>query len=468
MMSTEVQAKIETSPKDPGVYIFYYKNQPLYVGKASNLKNRLRSYLKITDIKTQSLHEEATRLDYLTLRSEIEALIEESRLIKELKPKYNILWRDDKSYLYVAITRHSAMTRNSAPKIFVTHKNLKTRLAKFKVQLIGPFTDGNALRLAMKTIRRYFPYCTCLRPHFRECLNAQIGRCAGFCCLKTTSVIAREAKIATPATAVRARDDGRKEYARNIRKIKMILTGQSKKLLKTLTDPKEHEALGIIFEHREFLGAVGEFSRSGGNTASSEHPAGDLARPVRYQFKTNGKSPRGKKGLPQEQTYSGSEKQFPDGSKIECYDNSNFAGKEAVGAMTALVKKDNVWMPDKNSYRKFKIKTTPTRDDPRMIYEVVSRRLNHPEWAYPDLIIIDGGITQLNAALKAQMDCQNPEAKKIKITSFPKPQRVLLGWPNAPKEILELAERAIYQTHNFVIRYHRQVRNKELFATINK
>jgi len=437
---------IRSAPKDPGIYIFRQDKISLYVGKAANLRDRLKSYLpvgrqglKITDSKTQSLHEEATKLSYITLRSDIEALIEESKLIKKLEPKYNILWRDDKSYLYVALTRQSY------PKIFITHKSLNAKryTSRRKVgtptsplknlneasglnpTLIGPFTDGNALRLVMKIIRRYFPYCTCFRPHFRDCLNAQIGKCLGFCCKKTTS----------DASEVEVMNGEKKEYARNIRKIKMILRGQSKKLLKSLTNEKEKGALEKIFEHRDFVQNVGnvrDVRNEQAERSNPEHPTSNISR-------------------------------------IECYDISNFAGKEAVGAMTALMKHESgimnyEWVADKSQWRKFRIKSAPTRDDPRMIYEIVSRRLKHTEWPYPDLIVIDGGITQYHAALKAQSE--TPEAKNIKITAYPKPQKVLLGWPNAPKEILELAERAIYQTHNFVIRYHRQVRDKALFDII--
>ena len=132
-MKSSVITKIKSAPKEPGVYIFRSgkKSLPLrglplakgegvlYVGKAANLRARLKSYLKITDIKTEALHQEATRLDLIPLRSEIEALIEESRLIKELKPRYNVLWRDDKSYHYVYFTREAF------PKIFIGQIRLK-------------------------------------------------------------------------------------------------------------------------------------------------------------------------------------------------------------------------------------------------------------------------------------------------------------------------------------------------------
>src|SRR3989344_4118874 len=105
LSSTHQFIPIEKVPKRCGVYIFYHNQIPLYVGKASNLKNRLQSYLKITDFKTEALHRDADRLKLIKLRSNIEALIVESRLIKSLKPKLKILWRDDKSYFYVYFTR---------------------------------------------------------------------------------------------------------------------------------------------------------------------------------------------------------------------------------------------------------------------------------------------------------------------------------------------------------------------------
>jgi len=301
-MKATIVKKIKSAPKDPGVYIFRAGSQVLYVGKAANLRARLKSYLKITDVKTESLHEETSRLEYIILRSEIEALIEEARLIKSLKPKYNVLLSDDKSYNYVAFTKEKF------PKVFITHKNLHSRNYKLKVERIGPFTDGKSLRIVIKLLRRICPFCTCFQSHLRDCLNAQIGKCPGYCCLKNTV-------------------SDNKEYRKIIRKIKMVLTGQSKRLIKQVKDERERAALENIFEHRPFI------------TFSTRKKISD----------------------------------FPEGFKIEAYDISNFAGKEAVGAMTALVRKHGVWMSDKNSYRKFKIKSAPNRDDPRMIEEVVSR-----------------------------------------------------------------------------------------------
>lgn len=440
-MKATIANKIKSAPKEPGVYIFYGNKNVrlprsarndgkrerhfiLYVGKAANLHNRLKSYLKITDHKTEALHQEATSLKYITLKSDIEALIEESRLIKELKPKYNVLFSDDKSYSYVAFTRETYS------KVFVTHKSLSPKLypkpnTRYPI-LIGPFTDGGSLRLVMKLLRRQFPYCTCTQSHLRDCLNAQIGKCLGFCCAKISiPVIARNKmtkqsnnNVRSPLRQLADRDD--KKYKQNIKMIKAILKGQSKKLLKSMRDENEKEALENILNHRDYLNESVSSTRSG------------LREEIGFI------------------------------KRVECYDNSHLTGKEAVGAMTALVKAGNEWLPDKNSYRKFKIKSSATQDDPKMMYEIVSRRLNHPEWPYPDLIIIDGGITQYNAALRAQRE--NEMAKNIKIISFAKPNQKILGIENPTPELKKVVQKAIYQTHNFVIRYHRQIRRKEFIS----
>ena len=414
-MDSKIKDIINTAPSGPGVYIFYaadgVKMVPLYIGKAANLKNRLRSYLKPIDFKNQALQREATYLEIKILNSEIAALIEESRLIKRLKPKYNVIWRDDKSYLYVAFTQEKF------PRILITHQKPRVSgVGKIKT-LIGPFTDGSALRLVLKLLRRHFPYCTCMQKHLRLCINTQINKCLGFCCQKNSQPSAEELE----------------KYRRHIKAVQAVLRGSNKKILNSLTDTKEIQAIKKIFEHREYL-----------NVPAS-----------------------------QPQSLSKRRENFPDAlldlkkiSKIECYDNSNLAGKEAVGALTVLIKHNNTWVPDKNQWRKFKIKSAPTRDDPRMIHEVVSRRLKHLEWPLPDLIIIDGGLIQFRNAQKALSESgylNNP----TRLISFAKPHRLIFGLTaqaipltSLSPEFQKLIEQAIYLTHNFVIRYHRSVRRK--------
>jgi excinuclease ABC subunit C len=410
-MNISIIQKIESAPTTPGVYLFYKNKSPLYIGKASNLRARLRYYLKNDDLKIKTLRQEANNLKLIKLFSPIEALIEESRLIKMIKPRYNVLWRDDKNYSYIAFTKEKF------PKVYVTHQpkieNWKLKIGNLrpKAEYIGPFTDGASLKITLKTLRRYFPYCTCLARHSfgeselhrRQCLNAHIGNCLGACCSR-------------PDDSLSTIDDRRLliSYRNNIRNLKNILSGKNKKFLSRLQPSSEMIAVENIMDHSPYL--------ENDNTLK----------------------------------------------KIECYDVSNFAGKEAVGAMTTL-NRELRWTTNKNDWRKFKIKTSATRDDPRMIAEIFERRLNHPEWPYPDLIVIDGGVTQYNAANKVLNKFLNHKSKirSLKLISFAKPNKKIIGlenlslkYQNFIKQLSEerIIEKIINQTHHFVINYHRQKR----------
>jgi excinuclease ABC subunit C len=380
-MKASIIKKIKSSPKTPGVYIFYKNKEVLYIGKAVNLCNRLKNYLRITDLKTKLLHQETTNIKWLELSSPIEALIKESSLIKTLKPKLNVYWQDDKNHFFVSFTK------DDFPKVKITHQPKDQRA-------LGPFTDGKALRLVLKIIRRHFPYCTCRENHLRICLNSQIDNCFGFCCQKKNIITVEQKKI----------------YNQSLKTIKDILNGKKKNLLKRITRDSDLWAIDNILSHSEFL------------------------NDSKWQ-------------------------------RIECYDISNLSGKEAVGAMTVLKNDAGHWQSEIREFRKFKIKNSPTQDDPRMIAEILTRRLNHPEWSYPDLIVIDGGITQYNAAQKAL----DKTKTAIKLISFAKPQKKILGLSKlttADKKIIKelkeerIIERIIKQTHNYAINYHRQLRDK--------
>ncbi len=398
--SVAIKEKIKTAPKTPGVYIFYEKREILYIGKASSLRNRLKSYLKAGDFKNDRLHENATDLKFIVLRSEIEALIEEAKLIKKYNPPYNVLWRDDKTYFY------ALFSREKFPRISVVHKNqLHTGGDKpMASDVIGPFTEGRALRLVLKMLRRYFPYCTCPKPHFRICLNAQIGNCFGFCCKNG----------AEPAT------EQIKKYGKNIRIIKNFLLGKPLKGFFKGLKPEEKSALEKILAHREFL-------ENFDTEAASRPQAG--------------------------------------GYLIECYDISHLSGKETVAGMTAWNFSGGSISPRKDFWRKFIIRTAKPSDDPAAMTEAVSRRLNHPEWPYPSLMVIDGGAGQFAAARKAAS--KYPEARKIKIISFAKPDQEIYGLGEKPApiskaddDLKKIIPRVISDTHDFAVRFHRQRRKK--------
>lgn len=365
-----INAKIRTAPNAPGVY--YFKNKKgaiLYIGKALNLRARLRSYVAKSGLalKTESLVNEAVSVSWEELSSETAALIRESELIKKLLPKYNILMRDDKQYLYVGITREDF------PKIFLTHQPTNTLpYADF----IGPFTDAGSVRTVLKSLRKAFPYCSCFRPHKNLCLNARIGRCFGVCCLKEATELSSQLA----------------SYQNNIRAIKKILSGKNKSLLaelkkqmRTLSRSQHYEEAGKIRNQLLALERIFAHQPTLKQDVSSDRAKALAQLALLLKLKTTIR-------------------------RIEGYDISNIHGSFAYGSMVVFVD----GLPAKDQYRIFRIKmlanppmdvrrpfAKTNSDDPAMMHETITRRLHHPEWQFPDVMLIDGGPTQLQAALRA-------------------------------------------------------------------
>ncbi|KKS37488.1 MAG: hypothetical protein A3G49_04005 [Candidatus Sungbacteria bacterium RIFCSPLOWO2_12_FULL_41_11] len=462
-------------PHKPGVYIFKDRHQkPLYIGKAGNLKNRLAFYFSqtIKIPKIAKLLEEAKKIQILETASEIEALIKEAELIKKYLPKYNVLMRDDKGYFYIGFTKeifpkilitHQPDTRpkyqNPNPKSQTKHKIQKL---KHEISYIGPFTDGNALKITLRLLRRIFPYCTCKETHKRPCLNAEIGRCPGYCCFDNNSKFKiLNPKFETNSKSKILNSKQRLEYQSNIKNIMAVLRGKKKQLIhelknkmSTMSKNQEFEKAAVlrdqlfglknIFEHRQTL-EVRPLAR--GQTSA------ELENRLKILLHTA-------KNI----------------SRIEGYDISNISGTEATSSMVVFSKQANSYAPDKNQYRKFKIKTVHQISDVDMMREVITRRFNHPEWIYPDLIVMDGGKPQLNAAtaaLKSQIPKHKPQINsKFKIpiiTALAKQNEELyierwrfpIKLKKQPQEILHLFQRIRDESHRFAKKYHHKLREKK-------
>lgn len=261
MEGLQLSNYLKRAPKTPGVYVWRDAGRrPFYVGKAVNLRSRLSNYRKPTDPRIRAMVENARTLTWQTTGTDIEALILESQLIKKLKPRYNIDWRDDKRYFYVGFTDEAF------PRIFITHQP--------KGDFVGPFTDGVPLKATLRVLRNLFPYCTCTQRHHLRCLNAHIGKCPGFCCLKA------------PATAAQ-----KKEYARGIRAIRDVLSGKRDALVRRLASTNPDIALKLL---RVFQNA---------------------------QINARNQKRAGHPGAPE---------------RIEGYDVANIGGQHAVGAMVVF------------------------------------------------------------------------------------------------------------------------------------
>ncbi len=382
-MSTPIAAQIRKLPVTSGVYLFRnQRSRILYIGKTVNLRNRVRSHFQSRPSAYPAkigLYENVTHIDWYETGSEIEALILEANLIKKYEPRFNVDLKDSTNYLFVGFTKEEF------PHVFFTHQfALKKgrgshgqggRTRRLNADLIGPFTSASATRETMAALRRIFPYCTCTEAHERPCVRTQLGKCLGICCLKPKAL----EKI-----AVAERTELQDAYRRNIRALKAILTGRKKDLLRTLKQSIHAAAKRYEFETaaklrdqylglQELLAHARVLSRFAlelpkASHASRMHELRELGQALRLAA-----PPR----------------------RIEAYDVANIQGELATGSMVTF---EN-GLPSKNFYRKFKIHISGKPNDVAMIREVLQRRIAHTEWPYPDLIVVDGGKAQRNAAL---------------------------------------------------------------------
>lgn len=425
MNNKVVQDKLKKVPKNPGVYIYRdAKNKIIYVGKAVNLKNRVFSYFrnKNHDPKTEALVSNINDIEWIITESEIEALILESELIKRYKPKYNIDWKDDKNYCYIKITNEDY------PRILVIRQIIDD-----KATYIGPFVDATAVRLALKTLRKVFPYCTCNLPGDKVCLYYHLKLCPG-----------HGAKYISP-----------KEYKKNIDGLVSYIKGDKAKVKRMLKKRMEEAAKNQEFEKaadiRDRLIALSKIKFKNIFEESDELKADKALNGLRDAL--------GLIGIP---------------ARIECYDISNISGKMAVGSM--VVFKDG--LPDRDDYRRFEIKTVKQIDDFAMHREVQKRRFANLEKGkdqsfsqIPDLIIIDGGKGQLSSAeeiirpLKVQTKVIGLAKRLEEIYYFEGQngqgqfKKVTLPENSETKYLLQ---RIRDEAHRFAITYHRNLRNKAI------
>ncbi len=424
-MVTNLPQKVKELPRSPGVYIFRNKNGiPIYVGKASRLRDRVRTYFGHTYAKDDPLHERMKReiasIEVNETSSEIEALVLESTLIKTLKPRYNILMRDDKQYFYVGFTKELF------PKIVVFHR-LKTINYRLEAPPIGPFVSGRSLKVTLYALRKIFPYCSCKRMHKseRSCVNYAIGIDPGYCCVKKQQT-------------------GVKDYALNIRHIQKILNGKKTMVLKELKKEmtasakkqdferaakvrNQIERIQHVLAHRRVIEQKGEVSMA--------LKKDSLLRAIR---------------------------------RIEGYDISNVQGQFAVGSMVVVEQNSHgVFTAKKSGYRRFKIKMVKGANDPAMMHEVLTRRMRHPEWPFPDLILVDGGKTQRNAALKALKSALSPDKIPTVWGLAKKEEELYTQYTVIPLMRLDVKEARLLaflrdEAHRFAITYYRKVHKKEL------
>jgi excinuclease ABC subunit C len=350
-----LQDKLTGLPKNPGVY--FYKNKSgeiIYIGKAANLRNRVRQYFQKSrpfDPKTDALVAEIVDVEWTEVETELDAVFLEAEMVRRYMPRYNILLRDDKSFVYVRID-----IKSKHPTVTFTRRPLDD-----KAEYFGPYQSKFVISSALKHLRRVFPYSTHAPTNIpnRACLQAQIGLCPGL-----------EADLTTL-----------KEYKKNLRQLMLYITGKRKKLISELEADMKRAAKGQQYEEaaklRNRLLALKNldskiiFGDREQMDISKDKGLVELAELLKIEV------PR----------------------RIEGYDISHLQGSDTVASMVVFA----AGVPDKSQYRKFKSRV-PGNDDFAHMFEVITRRFSERNiklWGKPDLILIDGGKGQVSSALKA-------------------------------------------------------------------
>jgi excinuclease ABC subunit C len=423
-------AKVREFPRKPGVYLM--KNAAgavIYVGKAKNLRSRAGSYFLAgakVEFRTREWVHEIADADYIECDSDVDALLTESRLIKDIQPKYNLELKDDKTFPYLMIS-----IREDFPRVEVT------RQPPVKgARLFGPFANAGALRGAMQVLQRIFKFRTCSLDieagderwkWFRPCLLASIKQCTAPCNLRIS----------------------KEEYKHDIQRLITFMEGGKTRLLREMKEEMAEAARLLKFEKAGRL-------RDEIKMLESLDRRGDIdthAQPEVFYIDP-------KKGL------AGLKKvlNLADQPRtIEGVDVAHLGGGDTVASVVQFLD----GLPFKPGYRRYKVAGVQGIDDFRSIHEVISRRyrrLSDEDEVFPDILLIDGGKGQLSAALAAFRD---QEITPPTILSLAK-QEEEIYLPDADEPLrlsrhsfaLRLLQYVRDEAHRFAQHYHHLLRRK--------
>lgn len=407
MFPNYVRIKNNILPDSPGVYFMKdAQGRLLYVGKAGSLKRRVSSYfLRPHDTRIQKMVSEIRAIDYEDTDTALEALILESRLIKKFQPPFNVKEKDDKSFLYVEITK------DKFPRVLLVRgKNLVrgVHLAPRPARFVGfgPFTSASSIREALRIIRKIFPWsihpADKIGTYKRPCFDYEVGLCPGTC----IGVVSRT------------------EYLKNIHNIKLFFDGKKLQIVIALKKEMKQASASLEFERAEKLQR---------QIFALQHIR-DVA-------------------LIQDSQISVPDEEGKPKVRIEGYDISNISGTSAVGSMVVF---EN-GAPNKSEYRKFKIRTFDASNDVGMMREVLRRRFQN-SWPLPQVILIDGGAPQVNVAHRVLAEfslaipivgiAKGPERKKNEFIGT-------IPAGITPIMLIRVRDEA----HRFAISYHKKLRS---------
>lgn len=441
------RSKYLSLPTKAGVYVYSDKDgNILYVGKANDLKSRVSSYfVKSAQLgpRTKVMVSQIEKITITIVESELEALLLEAFFIKKYKPKYNARLTDNKSYLRIRIT-----IKDDYPKVLLARREEDSQSIYF-----GPFPSASAVKLVLKTIRRVFPFVSVRNHPKRICLYHHLGLC--------------------PCPPMFSNSqEFRNSYRKNIRGIIRILEGQSKTIMKELE--KERDEYSKKEEYEKALIVQKKINAMSFITTP-------FHRPFEYAVNPNLRTDirqRELDGLMEVLNANGFNLNSLE--RIECYDISNIQGTNATASMVVLTHGEI----DKSQYRKFKIKRKWDKRDVKdlpndfaMMNEVLKRRLQHEDWHFPNLIILDGGKGQVTSGMAALEECGVDIplvglAKRVETIVIPSKTvsnnrktdeehfiEVLLP-KNSPS--LHLIQRIRDEAHRFAITYHRKLRSSSV------
>ena len=405
-------------PDNPGVYFFYQGSKILYIGKATSLRDRTKSYFSKDLIETRGplildMAFKADNVKWQETDSVLEALILEANLIKKHQPYYNTKEKDDKSWNYVCITKESL------PKVLaIRGKEIdfeKLQATSYKLSAVyGPFINGQQLKEALKIVRKIFPF-----------VDASSSKKDNYQFYKQLDLV----------PLLDEEGVGGGAYKKNIRNIKLFFQGKKKDILKGLSGEMKVAAKARRFE---------EAARIRNQIFALEH-INDIALIKGEKFSLRSHLNPDSEGKTFSRTF-----------RIEAYDVAHMSGKNMVGVMTVIEDGE----VNKKEYRTFNIKGFTDANDTGALEEVLSRRLRHTEWGLPDLIVTDGGEAQLRVARQVlkRYQLEIPHVSVVKDERH-KPKDII-GDAAPAKEEKKLILLANSEAHRFSLAKHKAMRGK--------
>jgi excinuclease ABC subunit C len=424
--------KVKQFPAAPGVYLMKdAQGRVLYIGKAKNLRNRASHYFSqaaVADRRTCDLVPLIHDIDFIALDSEVDALLMEARLVRDIQPRFNVELKDDKSFPYLQIRM-----REDFPRVEFTRTPRRRG-----VKLYGPFTSAKSLRMAMQVLQRIFQFRTCSLDikaddqrwrWFRPCILHSIRQCTAPCNLRVT----------------------KEEYRKQIRGLRLVLEGKKAKLIAELERAMKEASAATQFEKaarlRDDIDALQNLGRRG--------EVDENVQPHVFYIE-----PR--KGLARLRKILG----LPAVPRvIQGVDIAHLSGKETVASLVTFID----GLPFKPGYRRFRIRSVEGVDDFASIREVISRRFRRAgrdDEITPNILLIDGGKGQLNAALEAftvlgrEPPCLISLAKREEELYRPgEAEPLRLSRHGAALRLLQYVRD---EAHRFAQHYHHLLRRKKL------